>query len=70
MIIKKKKRVINNSRALELEISKKEQYIELKKFDIKLFWLLGDYGKYDKNISYKHKRHIRLIKKMGKMDVR
>tara|TARA_Y100000739_G_scaffold194457_1_gene175695 strand:+ start:16 stop:777 length:762 start_codon:yes stop_codon:yes gene_type:complete len=31
----KKKRVINNSRALELEISKKEQYIELKKFDIK-----------------------------------
>ena len=32
---KKNKRIINNSRALELEISKKEQYIELKKFDIK-----------------------------------
>ena len=31
----KNKRIINNSRALELEISKKEQYIELKKFDIK-----------------------------------
>ena len=31
----KNKRVINNSRALELEISKKEQYIELKKFNIK-----------------------------------
>ena len=31
----KKKRVINNSRALELEISKKKQYGELKKFDIK-----------------------------------
>ena len=29
------KRIINNSRALELEISKKEQYIELKKFDIR-----------------------------------
>ncbi len=31
----KKKRIINNSRALELEISKEEQYKELKKFDIK-----------------------------------
>ena len=31
---KDKKRVVNNSRALELEISKKEQYKELKKFNI------------------------------------
>ncbi len=30
-----KKRIINNSRALELEISKLEQYKELKKFNIK-----------------------------------
>ncbi len=32
---KKQKRVINNTRALELEISKKKQYEELKKFNIK-----------------------------------
>ena len=32
---KGKKRIINNSRALELEISKKEQYKELEKFNIK-----------------------------------
>lgn len=32
---KKKKRIVNNSRALELEISKREQYKELKKFNIK-----------------------------------
>ena len=32
---KEKKRIINNSRALELEISKQKQYEELKKFDIK-----------------------------------
>ena len=32
---KDKKRVINNSRALELEISKIEQYKELDKFNIK-----------------------------------
>ena len=31
---KDKKRVINNSRALELEISKKKQYEELKRFNI------------------------------------
>ena len=30
-----KRRIINDGNALELEISKKEQYIELKKFDIK-----------------------------------
>ncbi len=55
--------------------SKKDPYdnfdkiyeIHRRGFDVKLFWLLGDYGKYDKNISYKHKRHIRLIKKMGKI---
>ncbi len=32
---KGKKRIVNNSRALELEISKKEQYKELEKFNIK-----------------------------------
>jgi len=32
---KNKKRIINNSRALELEISKQKQYKELKKFNIK-----------------------------------
>jgi len=32
---KEKKRIINNSRALELEISKQKQYEELKKFNIK-----------------------------------
>ncbi len=31
---KKKRRIINNSRALELEISKKEQYKELEKFNL------------------------------------
>ena len=36
-------------------------------YDIKIFWLVGDYGKYDKNISHKHKRHVRLIKKMAEI---
>ena len=35
MVRKRRKEVINNSRALELEISKQKQYEELKKFNIK-----------------------------------
>ena len=34
-----------------------------KGFNILLFWLLGDYGKYDKNLSHKHPKHQALIKK-------
>lgn len=30
-----------------------------------LFWLLGDYSKYDKNCSYKHPKHQTLIKRMS-----
>ena len=61
-------------RRMVIRGSKKDPYDNFDKiyeihrqgFDVKLFWLLGDYGKYDKNISYKHKRHIRLIKRWEK----
>lgn len=36
-------------------------------FDVKLFWLLGDYTKFDRNISYRNKKHRKLIKRMSKV---
>ncbi len=62
-------------RKLVLRGSKKDPFdnydkiydIHRRGFDIKLFWMLGNYGKFDKNISHKNKRHIRLIRKMNKI---
>lgn len=36
-----------------------------KGFQVLLFWLLGDYGKYDKNLYYKHPKHKKLIKRIS-----
>lgn len=33
-------------------------------YNVNMFWLLGDYAKFDKNISFKDVRHQRLIRKM------
>jgi hypothetical protein len=46
------------------------EYIEeisKRGFETYLFWLLGSYGKYDKNISSNDSRHQNLIKKMSKV---
>jgi hypothetical protein len=44
-----------------------DRIAELKEegFDVKLFWLLGDYTKFDRNISHKNKKHRKLIKRMS-----
>jgi hypothetical protein len=41
--------------------------VKNKGFDVKMFWLLGDYARYDKNISsndIRHQRHIRALSKL------
>ena len=35
-------------------------------FSARIFWLVGDYSKYDKNITYKNLLHQQLIQKMAK----
>lgn len=63
---------LTKERRMVLAGSKKDPFdnydkifeIQSRGFDVKLFWMLGNYGKYDKNISYKNRRHRRLIRKM------
>ena len=38
-------------------------------YEVKMFWLLGDYATYDKNISYSDIRHQKLICRMGERAV-
>jgi hypothetical protein len=39
--------------------------ISIRGFKVNVFWLLGDYAPYDKNISYSDIRHRELIQKMS-----
>ena len=63
---------LTKERRMVLAGSKKDPFdnydkifeIQSRGFDVKLFWMLGNYGKYDKNISHKNRRHRRLIRKM------
>jgi hypothetical protein len=36
-------------------------------FNVKMFWLLGDYSKFDRNVSHKDPRHQRLIRNMDRI---
>ena len=62
-----------NERKLVLQGAAKDPYdtydyilsIADRGFSVNMFWLLGDYAKYDKNVSFKDVRHQRLIRKMA-----
>ena len=62
-----------NERKLVLQGTTKDPYdtydyilsIADRGFSVNMFWLLGDYAKYDKNVTFKDARHQRLIRKMA-----
>lgn len=63
-LVKQRRMVLTGSKKDPFDNYDKIFDIQSRGFDVKLFWMLGNYGKYDKNISYKNRRHRRLIRKM------
>lgn len=41
--------------------------LKLEGFDVLIFWLLGDYSKFDRNISHRNRKHRKLIQRMTKV---
>jgi hypothetical protein len=60
-------RIKERKAVLELRINDpydtydKIEAIAARGFDVKVFWLLGDYGTYDRNVDYNNLNHRRLI---------
>ncbi|OUT70778.1 MAG: hypothetical protein CBB76_05395 [Crocinitomicaceae bacterium TMED16] len=63
-LVKERRMVLTGSKKDPFDNYDKIFDIQSRGFDVKLFWMLGNYGKYDKNISHKNRRHRRLIRKM------
>ena len=63
--LKRRKNVLNGN--VKDPYDTFDQMIEISKrgFDVHLFWLLGDYAKFDKNISSMDQRHRALILEMS-----
>ncbi|MDG1736011.1 MAG: polysaccharide deacetylase family protein [Crocinitomicaceae bacterium] len=66
-LTKERRMVIAGSKKDPFDNYDKIYEIHYRGFDVKLFWMLGNYGKFDKNISYKNRRHQRLIRKMNEV---
>lgn len=64
--IKERKRVLSNEQKDPYDTF--ETILSIKKhgFDVKLFWLLGDFANHDRNISYQNDEHRKLIYKLSK----
>lgn len=71
VFLQKKVRIIERSEVLNgklkdpFETYAQIQSIAAKKYDVKVFWLLGDYRKRDRNCSFKNKKHQELIQNVS-----
>lgn len=63
--LKERRQVLNKKLADPYDTFDKIKTIAQKNENTKLFWLLGDYGRYDKNISHTSREQKYLIQKMS-----
>lgn len=59
--LKERKEVLMGRQKDPYDTYDKIETISKQGFDVKVFWLLGKYGKYDRNIDYNHLLHRSLI---------
>ena len=62
--LKERKAVLSGEKEDPFDTYHKMISIREEGFSVFVFWLLGDYGKYDKNISHTNPYQIKLIKKL------
>jgi len=63
--ISERQQVVNGERIDPYDTYDYMLSIAERGFHVNMFWLLGDYAKYDKNLSFRDVRHQRLIRKMA-----
>jgi hypothetical protein len=61
-----RKRVLNESFQDPYDTYDYIESIVKRGYDVTIFWLLGDYAQYDKNISHQNKHHQKLIQRLNK----
>ena len=60
--LKERKEVLSGSKKDPYDTFDKIEEISVRGFDVKVFWLIGEYGTYDRNVDYDNEDHRRLIK--------
>lgn len=60
--LNERKSVLKNLKNDPYDTFKYIEEISKRGFDVKVFWLLGGYAKYDRNIDHNHPMHKRLIR--------
>jgi len=66
MRLKERRAVLSGLKKDPYDTYEKIEEIAAKGFDVKVFWLLGKYGTYDRNVDYNNLHHRRLISEVDK----
>ncbi|MFT7343713.1 MAG: hypothetical protein ACI9XP_000287 [Lentimonas sp.] len=63
--IRERKRVLKNNSADPYDTFSYIESISDRGFDVRIFWLTGEYAQFDKNVSIEHDGHQEVIRKMA-----